>query len=346
MALSVISPNTSQASVHSEWLRVRASWHCHRHCGVEHIRVPSAVVHPSKTMTMESILFRVPPEIRLAIFTWVLGERRIHLNSFHPQARSLPDGYHESSIALEQPRTFSTVIYICWWHSVCLEDCQVCTGQYNCRSLNRAVPFQARMDLRLLRASKLIHDEASNILFRFNTFMFSEANTMERFIATVGPGQRARIQQMQLDMVLWQDRTWPSALTKHIIPHCVGLIRLSLVIDLGLRQPFRKEDGIGQMHDIIQKLCPGLLSLSVLPLQQVQVTIKGRTTWIQQASHDMETVIRAVLLKIPISSHSGRGEVQDQHLERDSFTNGPRDQARVPLMFDKGLPALPQNPSN
>ena len=155
-----------------------------------------------------------------------------------------------------------------------------------------------RLDLRVLRTSRFIYEEAFDVLYKSNTFAFPEAIAVKRFLMTRTLQQTQALRSMHLDMVLWQDKTWPAVLTKHILPSCSGLCRLSLVIDLGLIQIFRKGDETSKIQERIHKLCPGLLSLSNLPLRDVNVVVKGRSVWIQQGGlQNIEQVIHNSLLK-------------------------------------------------
>lgn len=168
---------------------------------------------PRSKSSSPSTFLSLPLEIRLLIYTHLLGDRTIHIGSFvhnvyKPEKRLSEGKYCKNLVMAYQFFIFQTTKHHwCWghlYHRVCntkkfcidfmdqqmliqhdsqLYRDEVFTGpdlhapHYWCTH----EPAQTALDLRILRTCRQVHDEARLIPYHTNTFAFDSPETMARF---------------------------------------------------------------------------------------------------------------------------------------------------------------------
>ncbi|KAL9589717.1 MAG: hypothetical protein Q9203_001488 [Teloschistes exilis] len=315
------------------------------------IRVECIATQPEKRVATdaiiavnveESLLLQLPLEIRRMICSEVIGNPLIHID-YHDHENMTFEQNEEA-----QSQSHSTYAYFeyygsAWRHIVCRHDCPedhpeqkfipdvedntflwvgshfVCDTKYIPQHTFYPISSHDHeaMDLRVLRASRQIYNEANEMLWTTNTFSFVRFIAFERFMMTRHPDQKRSIRSLRFEMggrfwwVPRQDTTtgWDNALSSATVKMLSNLRSLRLKISDFLDD--RKVSGgfdpratdrhssdpfTSPYWSLAFQVCSdGLLRLSTLPLSHVDVGIRGYN-WPEQDRKEAARYLKAMLL--------------------------------------------------
>lgn len=164
-----------------------------------------------------------------------------------------------------------------WIRRIAKEGLQPDSPPWRIDSTAESVYSQVdEMHLSILRTCRQIYHEAHPILWGTNIFSFSTANCFERFFDGRTPEQKAALKMLHLiiDVALpCTTLRWNVALSKSLMRSMKGLSNLHLVIqnkiDVSL---YREHKSTNTMF--LDPRWAGVLRLSMLPLQDVDLTMK------------------------------------------------------------------------
>ncbi|KAL9016626.1 MAG: hypothetical protein Q9185_006038 [Variospora sp. 1 TL-2023] len=265
-----------------------------------------------------SPLLRLPSELRDKIWTYVLGDRLVHLDHRHPTSNidyhpyfdfeASDDGNADGCLA---PNSWDP-----WQHIVCQHDCpedepdkkvallegdgeedgiwvqphDECYPHFPyCRDLRPHVTLDnSKMHLTVLCASRQIYVEANRILWATNTFSFGDGVTLKDFMKTRNAHQKRLIHNLRFDMHVsyTEEMNWNSSLNMALVRSLTGVqtLRLKIAYDMEKDLWDTTKDRFLQQNSEFE----GLRKLSILPLTSAEVVVRTASDSYARASWQEE----------------------------------------------------------
>ena len=180
-----------------------------------------------------------------------------------------------------------------------------CTPEYEEPDPRLSIDFwdHETMRLTLLRTCRQAYVEANAVLWMTNTFDFEDAITFKRFMMTRNIHQKRLVKSLrfQMDWNMDKNKSWNSVFNMPLIRSLSGLRCLRLCIF------FQME---AKLYELVKSLdllfattyCDGLQKLSILPLTEVEVVVKGPLwrlgglMWTKRDRQEFSDGLRKVLL--------------------------------------------------